>query len=133
MLYTVTTDDNGYILSISHTKEDSIELDLKEMDLRYLGAYQLSKGVVTLDEAVKKELEDEMKHEADQERIEELKMYLKSTDGIMAEMIEDMLSLNNPVTFIADLIKLMADYSTRYKDVIAQRKEARREIDEKEK
>lgn len=133
MLYTVTTDDNGYILSISHTKEDSIELDLKEMDLRYLGAYQLSKGVVTLDEAVKKELEDEMKHEADQERIEELKMFLQSTDGIMSEMIEDMLSLNNPVTFIADLIKLMADYSARYKDVIAQRKEARREIDEKEK
>ena len=132
MLYTLTLDKENFILSVSHTVNDDAELDLSALNLNYLNAYQYIDGNVVLNEARMQML---MKEEADrikEDRIEELEMFLASTDYIMDKAVEDMLALNNPVTFISDFIKILADYSSKYKDVIAQRKNARAEIEQLE-
>lgn len=53
MKYTLNLDNNNYVLSIAHTPNDNIELDLSECDLRYLNAYQFSDGKLVLDDAKK--------------------------------------------------------------------------------
>lgn len=53
MLYTLNFDTNNYVLSIAHTANDNAELDLSQVDLRYLNAYQFVDGELVLDEAKK--------------------------------------------------------------------------------
>ena len=50
MLYTLNLDENNYVLSISHTANDDIELDLETLELKYLHAYKLVDGELILDE-----------------------------------------------------------------------------------
>lgn len=128
-LYTVITDKDNFIISISHTADDNIELDLAQLELNYLNAYQLVDGVPVLNEMKKAELvaeENKREHDA---HIEELKQFLKDTDYIMAETFEKVMALSNPVTFIADIIKILVEFKNRYAEVIAQREEARQEIE----
>ena len=52
MLYTLNLDTNNYVLSIAHTQNDNIELDLSSIDLPYLSAYQYLNGELVLDENI---------------------------------------------------------------------------------
>lgn len=47
--YTLNLDTNNYVLSIAHTSNDNIELDLLQVDLRYLNAYKFIDGKIVLD------------------------------------------------------------------------------------
>lgn len=132
MLYTVNT-DNNYVLSISHTDHDNIELDLEKLDLNYLSAYKLIDNIMVLDEVKKAELIKQEEQTAKAKRITELKKYLTDTDYITARTVEDIMGLTNPVTFITDVIAILIKYSAQYKDDIAQRKIVRAEIEELEK
>ena len=67
-MYTVNLDKDNFILSISHTKNDNVNLNLEEMDLHYLNAYQLISGKAVLNEEKKAEL---IKEEEEQKRREE--------------------------------------------------------------
>ena len=79
-LYTLNTDNNNYVLSIAHTPNDNIELDLSEYDLTHLNAYKLVDGALVLDEDKLAEmLAAEKKAENDVE-ISRLKAELASTD-----------------------------------------------------
>lgn len=49
--YTLNLDSNNYVLSIGHTKNDSIALDLSKYDLANLSCYQYMNGELILDEA----------------------------------------------------------------------------------
>ena len=60
-LYTLNLDTNNYVLSIAHTPNDNIELDLSTIDLAYLNAYQYLDGELILDETKKAELVEEEK------------------------------------------------------------------------
>lgn len=133
MLYTVNTDINNYVLSLSHTDHDNIELNLEELELNYLSAYKLIDNILVLDEVKKAKLIEQEEQTAKDENIKELKSYLKDTDYITARAFEEVMALNNPLTFIADMIAILVKYSTQYKDVIAQRKIVRAEIEELEK
>lgn len=129
MLYTITVNDENYIMSISHTVNDDTDIDLSWLDLNYLNAYQLIDGKVVLNETKKAELiaeENKREHDA---HIEELKQFLKDTDYITAETFEKVMALNNPVTFIADIIKILVEFKNKYAEVIAQREDAREEIE----
>lgn len=53
MKYTLNLDSNNYVLSIAHTANDNVELDLSQVDLRYLTAYQVVDGKLVLDGAKK--------------------------------------------------------------------------------
>ena len=130
MKYTVNLDDNNYVLSIANTPNDNIELDLTDIDLPHLNAYQLLDNELVLDEVKLNELiAQEHQHEVDYE-IFELEQKLNSTDYIMARMLEENMALDKPLTFIADMIKIFVSYAKKYKIQLANRKSWRERIEE---
>ena len=130
MLYTITTDKDNYILSISHTDHDDIELDLSEINMLYLNAYKYEDGTVILDEERKAEIIAQDEKQAHDRHIANLKKYLNDTDYVIAETFEKVMSLNNAVTFIADFIKIMVEFKTKYSDILTARQQARAEIED---
>lgn len=78
--YTLNLNQDNYVLSIAHTPNDNIELDLSKYDLTYLSAYQLINGELVLDEVKLKELKGEEEQKAKAEQIAELKKQLADTD-----------------------------------------------------
>ena len=130
MLFTVNTDKNNFVLSLSHTKFDNIEIDLENIDLDYLEAYELSGNKLILNQDRKNEIEEERQNKAKQTEIESLKRSLADTDYIVSETFENVLALDNPVTFISDFIKIMVQFNSKYATVIANRKVWRDRIEE---
>ena len=130
MLYTVNIDQNGFVLSISHTNNDSIEIDIDSIEKRYLNAYQLSGNKLIMNQDRKNELIAEEQKTAKETEIVSLKKSLEDSDYIIAETFENVLALNNPVTFISDFIKIMVQFNSKYADVIANRKIWRDRIEE---
>ena len=45
-MFTLNLDENNYVLSIAHTQHDDVALDLTEIELEYLNAYQYIGGRV---------------------------------------------------------------------------------------
>ena len=80
MKYTLNLDTNNYVLSIAHTSNDNIELDLSNIDLAYLNAYQYLDGELVLDEVKLKKIKGEEDKRAKAEQIAELKAELSATD-----------------------------------------------------
>lgn len=130
MLYTISTDSEGYVLSISHTKYDNIELDLSEIDTEYLNAYFLDLQYLILDNDKKQKMIDEKQQEAKETEINMLKKYLSDTDYVISETFEKTISLNNAVTFISDFIKILVQSKTKYSEILEQRKVWRNRIEE---
>lgn len=130
MLFTVNTDINNYVTSIGHTDHDNIELDLEQIETEYLNAYKFIDGVLELDENKKAELIKQEEQTAKETEILELEQALNRTDYIMARMMEEIMALNNPLTFISDMIKIFVSYGTKYKDTLADRKTWRERIEE---
>lgn len=130
MKYTLSLDENNYVMGIAHTKNDDFELDISTIEVQYLNAYQKVKDKLVLDENRKQELiEQEHQHEI-QEEIITLQANLNSTDYIMARMLEEIMSLDKPITFISDMIKIFVEYGSKYKDTLADRKAWRERIEE---
>lgn len=101
----------------------------EDFDLRYVYCYHLVDGQIVLDENRKA---TQIEKEIDRIEIEDLKKQLSGTDFIFIQELEEIGALDNPVTFITDLIKILKSYSTTYKDVIANRKVWRERIKELE-
>lgn len=80
--YTLNLDENKYILSISHTSNDNIELDLSEYDLSHLSAYKLVDGKLVLDETKLQELKLQEILVKNKEEISVLKSELATYDYI---------------------------------------------------
>lgn len=120
-------DTDSYVVSFWYSSsglyDDKI---LENVELDYIDCYQLigNKLIINSEKYVLEKAKRE--HE---EHISELKQYLKDTDYIMAETFEKVMGLNNPVTFIADIIKILVEFKNKYADVIAQREEAREELE----
>lgn len=130
MKYTVYLDEHNYVLSIANTPNDNIELDLTDIDLPHLNAYQLLDNELILDEVKLNELiTQEHQHDVDEE-IFYLEQKLNSTDYIMARMLEEIMALNKPLTFIADIIKIFIAYAQKYQKQLADRKLWRTRIEE---
>ena len=121
-MFTVNIDENNFILSISHTAGDNVSLNLEVMDLNHLNAYQLIDGQAILNEEKLAELIAEEEEREKELEIADLEENLNSTDYIMAEMLEGIMSLDNSLTFIVDMIRIFAKYAIKYKDVLANRK-----------
>lgn len=132
MLYTVNLDENNYILSVSHTENDSFELNLNNMDTSHLNAYQILDGKVYLDENRYEEITKEQEDAEKEEEILDLKQKLADSDYIFIEEFEEIAGLSNPLTFVADAIKIFVQYSSKYKEIIANRKAWRKRLEELE-
>ncbi len=81
-LYTLNLDTNNYVLSIAHTQNDNIELDLSNYDLKRLSCYQLINGSLILDEKKLNESKQKESKSAIEEQIATLKQELASFDYI---------------------------------------------------
>lgn len=82
MLYTLNLDLNNYVLSIAHTPNDNIELDLSTIDLAYLNAYQYLYGELVLNESKKQLIIDERNKQLVEQQINSLKEELLKYDYI---------------------------------------------------
>lgn len=93
-LYTLNLDENNYVLSIAHTPNDNIELDLSEYDFRYLNAYQFVDGKLVLDEAKKQAIietekarEEREEKPTTEQRVDALETTTDDIILMMAELI----------------------------------------------
>lgn len=82
MLYTLNLDTDNYVLSIAHTPNDNIELDLSSVDLEHLSCYQLINGSLILDEKKLNESKQKENKLAIEEQIATLKQELATYDYI---------------------------------------------------
>ena len=78
--YTLNLDTNNYVLSIAHTPNDNIELDLSEYDLTHLNAYKLVDGALVLDEDKLAEMLAAEKKAVNDVEITRLKAEIAATD-----------------------------------------------------
>lgn len=80
--FTLNLDPNNYILSIAHTQNDNIELDLSLYDLSHLSCYQFVNGSLILDENKLNESQQKESKAAIEEQIATLKLELATYDYI---------------------------------------------------
>lgn len=69
---------------------------------------------------------------SNKERQEELHKLLDDSDYIIAKAFEQIMSLNNPLTFVSDLINITTLMTNHYGDTIANRQKWREELEELE-
>lgn len=130
MLYTLNLDENDYILSIGHGPYDNSELDLETLDVKHINAYRFIDNQAVLDQEKLNAMIAEEERIGKALEIEELEKNLNSTDYIVARAFEDVMALTNPLTWVADVIKIMIKYSTQYAETLANRKIWRERIEE---
>lgn len=137
MRYEIITNENGYVQLIRHNINEAknvYDLDLSKYDFSGLRkfAYKLVGKELVFDNNYYQELiNDETKKQNDKE-IKTLKEYLNNTDYLVARTFEQVMELTNPLTWIADVLKITIAFTTKYKDVIAKRKQYRKRIEELE-
>ena len=89
--FTLNLDENNFILSISHTENDQAELDLSQVDLQYLNAYQYIDGTLILDEAKKQQIIEAEKAREEtpttEQRVDALETATDDIILMMAELI----------------------------------------------
>ena len=134
MKYYVVTDAQGYVLLIQHTNtvKDYVELNLDDYDFSddRIHAYKLGKNELIFDQIRYNEILSEKKKIEDNKEIEELQKLLNESDYVIARWGEEIISLDNPLTWISDVIKINLKYMKNYKELLKNRKEWRERIEE---
>ena len=123
--YKVILSDDGYIVGAYITTGDDYDFEgsLSEYPDISRGWYKLDNGLPIIDVERKADiLNAEIKALEKEELVEEL----SSTDEAMMELLEDFLSLTNPLTFATDFANLVKKYS----NLISTRKALRQRINE---
>lgn len=87
MKYTINTDEKGYILSIANTENDTDEIDLETLDLKFLNCYKYENGNAILDEEKKQKMLDEEKNKPYVATYDERLDAIDSAIEALAEMI----------------------------------------------
>lgn len=136
MKYEVILDLRGYVSLIRHTGtiKDFVELNLEDYDLTEdrIHAYKLGKNELIFDENRYAEIQAEKQHKAGEKEVSELKAFLYETDYITARCFEEIMALDNRLTWIIDVLVITAKYTKQYKEVLAKRVWARARIEELE-
>lgn len=132
MKYYVVVDARGYVLNITHTGtiRDYVELNLDEYDLSKKRAYKLGKNALIFDSAEWNRIVAEEQKKADEKEIASLQSFLLETSNYPMRAWEEIMALSNPITWVADVIKITIKYSREYRTILAQRVEAWKRIDE---
>lgn len=134
MKYEVITDFEKYVQVIRHTgtMRDFVELDLDQYDLSEdrIYAYKLGKNELIFDASKYQQILDEKQRIANEKEISELEAFLRETDEYPMRGWEEIMALTNPVTWVADVLKITIKYSKKYKTVLQQRVKAWTRLDE---
>lgn len=134
MKYYIITDSQGYVLTIQHTNtvKDYVELNLDDYDLSNdrIYAYKLGKNELLFDPKRYEEIQAEKQKVLNNKEIAELQKKLQETDYIILKWGEEIISLDNALTWIADVIKINLKFIREYKEVLENRKTWRERIEE---
>ena len=134
-LYYVQTDEDGYVVAISQTGNwqlDTVELNLSNYNLtgKFISTYRLVNGTLIQDPIKLAAVIAEQTQVANNRRIKYLKELLAQSDYISSKWMEEIVSLNNPLTWVADVIKINIKYTKEYSQLLKNRKAWRQEIQE---
>ena len=121
--------ENNYIKSLKSSPTGAYELP-QDFDMEVFSCYYLDGTELVLDITKANNVKQVDSAHA---RISTLKKYLADTDYIMAESWEEIMGLSNPLTWVADVIKITLKYTQQYATVISNRKAWRKEIENLEK
>ena len=126
--YKLIINDDGYIES-GYVSDNDFNFTGQLADYPDIteGWCKLVDGIIVIDENKKADIIEERNKEAE---IKILKEKLTDTDYIITKMSEDLLSLDNPLTFVADFIKVLTKFSSDYASTISDRKAWRDRIEE---
>ena len=129
MYVVIKTDKDNYVTDYYYTNDadGAYDVSMSDVDVGYIGCYQFVDNKFILDN---EKYEEEKADDEKQNEIILLKNNLADTDYIFCKELEEITSLSNPLTFVSDIIKILVNYATVYKDVIAQRKAWRARIEE---
>ena len=130
MRVSIEFNDLGYIRSLWSDPNGEYEIDENSFNFDYVDCYHLVGNELVFDE-VKKHLDIENDNRINE--IYDLKQKLNNTDYIFARCFEEIMALDDKLTFIVDFIKIIVKYSLKYKEIIFERKEWRNRIEELEK
>lgn len=119
----------GYIQTLRSDIDGEFEIDENTFNFDYVDCYHLVDNILVFDET-KKQLDIENENKVNE--IYYLKNMLTQTDYITAKCFEEIMALDNKLTFIVDFIAIVVKYSKQYKEVIAERKAWRERIEELE-
>lgn len=105
--YTLSLDTNNYVLSIAHTSNDNIELDLSSIDLKHISCYRFINNTLVLDEIklseiIDKEEQDKTKQELLSEKAQ-LETWLKEHDYIGTKIATGRGTIEEYATEIAEM------------------------------
>lgn len=121
MLFKIQIDNDGYVMSMEKSYDgQGIDIDLGGIHLGKIVCYKLVENKLVFDEEKYQSIvaEDERL-----ERIRELTKLLADTDYIQDSFIAGLMGLTNPLTFVSDLISLIASVTKDYKTILQQRTE----------
>ena len=107
--YTLNLDSNNYILSIAHTLNDNIELDLSSIDLKHISCYMFINKTLVLDETklsetIAKEKQDKTKQKLLSEKAQ-LETWLKEHDYIGTKIATGRATIEDYATEITEMME----------------------------
>ena len=136
MKYQVILDVQGYVSIIRHTGtiRDFVELNLEDYDFsnHRLHAYKLGKDKLIFDDNRYQEILKEIQKKEDEKEISSLKSFLNETDYITSRCFEEIMALDNRLTWVVDAIAITLKYRQQYKEALTKRVWARKRIEELE-
>ena len=102
-VYTLNLDKNNYVLSIAHTQNDNVELDLSKYDLTNLSCYKYINGELVLDTEKLEELEALKEKDKLLQEKEELEVWLKAHDYIGIKIATGRATVEEYATEISEM------------------------------
>lgn len=128
--YSFFKDKNKYITGYYENSTKGIEFEITEQFLNYMNCYKVEDNSVIFDE---EKYDLVVAEELKEKELTELKNYILDTSDTANDFVEELLLLDNPLTFVSDFVALIKSYRETYKTILAQRKQARQRIKELEK
>lgn len=120
-------DDNGYIKSfITDWVGGDYEVP-NDFQFEFLHCYYILSGEIVLDEDKKA---SQIAEEQKETEIADLQGKLNETDYIISRTFEEIMALDNSVTFIVEFIKILKEFRTKYAEQLKNRKTWRQRIEE---
>ena len=104
-VYTLNLDKNNYVLSIAHTQNDNVELDLSKYDLTNLSCYKYINGELVLDTEKLEELEALKEKDKFLQEKEGLEVWLKAHDYIGIKIATGRATVDDYATEIAEMME----------------------------
>lgn len=122
----IETDENNYLIVCLGDPNGDVELP-DDFEFHFFHCYRLVGEQLVLDEQKKAEQEEQENKDSE---IHSLEKQLNETDYIIARTFEEIMALDNSVTFIVEFIKILKEFRTKYAEQLKNRKSWRERIEE---